>query len=75
MPHDAAIRLEFDTSQILDDVRIPKGAWGQADYLEPLTKDFPQFGEGGATQAVTSMPFDVTRIVDLRTGRVIFEKK
>ncbi|MFK3799587.1 hypothetical protein [Pseudomonas sp. NPDC088444] len=50
VPHDAAIKIEFDTKQILDDVKIPNGQWGKADYLEPITTDFPQFGPGGATR-------------------------
>ena len=54
VPHDASIRCSFDTLQIIDDIRIPYGNWGQASYLEPLTCDFPVFGVGGATQAITS---------------------
>jgi len=44
---------EFDTLQIIDDIQVPKGKWGQADYLEPIVKDFPEYGAGGATQAIT----------------------
>jgi hypothetical protein len=47
---------EFDTLQIVDDIRIPNGKWGEAGYKEPIIKDFPNFGEGGATQAVTNTP-------------------
>jgi RHS repeat-associated protein len=72
VPHDAAIRIEFDTTQLLDDIRIPHGKWGTADYLEPLTGDFPQFGPGGATQAITRLPIWIRRIVDLRTGEVLY---
>ena len=68
------LRVEFDTAQILDDVRIPQGMWGEADHLEPLTRDFPQFGSGGATQAITNRPIQVRRIVDLRTGKVLYER-
>jgi hypothetical protein len=48
VPHDAAIRVEFDALQVVDDVKIPRGMYNTADYLEPLTKDYPQFGAGGA---------------------------
>jgi hypothetical protein len=74
VPHDAAIRLEFDTLQIIDDIKVPPGLRGQASFLEPLAKDFPQFGSGGATQAITEKAFRVRRIVDLRTGKIIYER-
>ena len=74
VPHDAAIKIEFDTKQILGDVQIPKGQWGKADYPEPITNDFPQFGPGGATQAVTTKPIVVNKIIDARTGKVLYER-
>lgn len=40
VPHDASIRGSFDTLQIIDDIRVPNGKWGQASWLEPITKDF-----------------------------------
>lgn len=58
--------MEFDTKQILDDVRIPNGNWGKSSYLEPITTDFPQFGPGGATQAVTNRPIKIDTLIDLR---------
>jgi Pre-toxin TG len=75
VPHDAAIKVEFDTLQIVDDVRIPNGDWGRKDWLEPITKDQPQFGVGGATQAITSKEILASRIIDLRTGKVLYERK
>jgi hypothetical protein len=72
-PHDASIRVEFDTKQILDDVQIPRGGWGNANHLEPITKDYPEFGSGGATQAFTRQPLKVRRVVDLRTGEVLYD--
>ncbi len=74
VPHDAAIKIEFDTRQILDDVKIPQGQWGKADYLEPITTDFPQFGHGGATQAVTTKPILVNKVIDTITGKVLYER-
>ncbi len=70
--NDGAIRVDFDTRQILEDVKIPRGKWGTADYLEPLTKDNPQWGQGGGTQAITTQPIQVTRIVDLRSGEILY---
>jgi hypothetical protein len=74
VPHDARFRAEFDTLPYVDKARISKGAWGKADYLEPITKDFPDFGEGGATQAVIDAGVSVSRIVDLKTGKIVFER-
>lgn len=65
VPHDASIRGSFDTLQIIDDIRIPNGNWGKANYLEPLTKDFPEYGPGGATQAVTNLQIKLDSIKKL----------
>lgn len=73
--NDAAIRIELDTKQVLEDVRILRGRYGTADHLEPLTKDYPEYGVGRATQAVTYEGIQASRIVDLKTGKVIYEAK
>ena len=65
VPHDASIRGTFDTLQLADDLRIPHGEWGQADWLEPVAKDFPEYGEGGATQAVTNQRIVLDSLEDL----------
>ena len=69
VPHDASIRGSFDTLQIIDDIRTPNGMWGKAGWLEPITKDFPEYGSGGATQAVTNQKIVLDRIDDLLKGR------
>ena len=56
---------KFRYVTIVDDVEIPKGKWGKADYLEPITKDFPEFGKGGATQAITHKEIKVDKIEHL----------
>lgn len=73
--NDAVIRIEFDTKQLLTDVRIPRGRYGTADYLEPLTKDYPEFGVGRGTQAITNSGIQASRIVDLNSGKVLYEAK
>jgi hypothetical protein len=75
VPHDARIKVEFDTKQILDDVKVPRGEWGKASWLEPITKDFPQFGQGGATQAITHQRIHATRVIDLKDGKILYESK
>jgi hypothetical protein len=34
--------------------------------VEPITKDFPIYGAGGATQAITNKPIIIDKIEDLR---------
>lgn len=65
VPHDASIKVSFDTLQIIDDISIPYGNWGKASYLEPITKDFPQFGSGGATQVITHSKIKIDSITKL----------
>ena len=72
--NNASIRLEFDTGQIAGEMRVPRGQYDTADYLEPITRDFPEFGQGGGHQAITHQSFDVSKIVDLKTNKVLFER-
>ncbi|MCB0350092.1 MAG: pre-toxin TG domain-containing protein [Bdellovibrionales bacterium] len=72
--NNASIRVEFDTAPIAERLQIPNGNYGRADYLEPITKDFPDFGKGGGYQAITKDSIQAKRIVDLRTNKVIFER-
>ena len=65
VPHDASIKVSFDTLQIIDDISVPYGNWGRAPYLEPITKDFPQFGNGGATQVITHSNISIDSIPKL----------
>ena len=65
VPHDASVKVSFDTLQIIDDISVPYGNWGKASYLEPITTDFPQFGPGGATQVITHSPINIDNITIL----------
>ena len=76
VPHDARFRVTFDTLDNIDDTITPT-KWGSSDYLklEPYTKYFPQFGKGGASQAVTKEAIpNVLEVKDLLTGEVLFKK-
>ncbi|MHB1395126.1 MAG: RHS repeat-associated core domain-containing protein, partial [Clostridia bacterium] len=66
IPYRPEYRASFDTLKIIDDIKVPNGNWGRADYLEPITKDFLQFGPGKATQAVTTKPVDILDLFKLR---------
>jgi len=52
IPYRPDYRVSGDTLDVIDDISIPKGDWGRASYLEPLTKDFKKFGPGNATQII-----------------------
>ncbi|WP_126842360.1 hypothetical protein [Idiomarina tyrosinivorans] len=51
--------VEFSTGQILDDISIPTGRWNTTNIPEPITITFPEWGPGGASQAVTNSPIKV----------------
>lgn len=53
IPYRPKYRIEFDTLDINDDISIPKGNWGRADYLELIIKDFHKYDPGKDTQAIT----------------------
>ena len=65
VPHDAPIRGSFDTLQIIEDIRVPNGKWGKANWLEPVTTDFPEYGSGGATQVITNQKIVLNKLEDL----------
>ncbi|MHB8127234.1 MAG: RHS repeat-associated core domain-containing protein [Desulfitobacteriaceae bacterium] len=65
VPHDASVRGSFDTLQIIDDLRVPNGNWGNANHLEPLTRDFPEFGPGGASQVITNQSIRLEELIKL----------
>lgn len=65
VPHDASVKVSFNTLQIIDDISVPYGNWGKASYLEPITTDFPQFGSGGATKVITHSPINIDNITRL----------
>jgi len=73
--NEAGVKIEFDTLQISDNVQIPTGRMGTPNYLqpEPITQFNPQYGEGGATQAITNQPITVTRMTNIQTGQVLYE--
>ena len=42
LPETPSHVVEFDTKQILDDVRVPDGKWNTNGVPEPTTETFPQ---------------------------------
>lgn len=59
IPYRPDYRVSGNTLDIIDQIEIPKGKWGTADYLEPLTKDYKLYGPGKATQVIVSGPIPV----------------
>ncbi len=72
VPHDARIRAEVDMIDYLEETTVPNGDWGKGNWLEPITKDHPDFGAGGATQVVVGKPVQADKIVDLKSGETLF---
>jgi hypothetical protein len=68
---DAVWRAEFDASQLMNKVEIPKGKWNNTEYLEVLTRSYPEYGSGGASQFITQSEINIKRFVNLKTGEVI----
>ena len=58
-PHPPSHWIEFDTLQVIDDLRVPNGNWQRSNIPEPLTRTFPEFGRGGGTQAITNQPITI----------------
>lgn len=75
VPHDGAIRVEFSLDQLENDIAIPLGNYGKGPHMEPIARDFPDFGFGGASQRITTSPIQAYRIIDTRTGKILFESK
>jgi hypothetical protein len=68
---DAVWVAEFDGSQLVGKVEIPRAKWNEASYLEVLTKSFPKWGEGGSTQFITKSEINISKLRNLKTGEVI----
>ncbi len=45
--------------------RIPNGKSRKTSWLEPIIKDFSEFGLGGATQAITNQTIVLNKLEDL----------
>jgi len=64
------IVAQFDTLQILDNLKIPRSHWGEGPGLEPLVNSLPEFGKGGGTQAVLhTPPIQNFTLKELESGR------
>ena len=49
---NAKYRLEFDYSAVKDKVRLTRGQHQEAEFFEPLCKDYPENGIGDASQVI-----------------------
>ena len=68
IPYTPDTRIGFDTLDYVNDMTIPHGNWGSANYLEPITKDYSEYGVGGATQVLIHKDIKATNIVRLSDG-------
>jgi hypothetical protein len=62
---------EFSSTQIASDVRFPTGKFNNADYVEVLTRSYPEWGVGGGSQFITNSQIKVARLKNLETGEII----
>jgi hypothetical protein len=51
------LRGSFDTLQVIDDIKVPNGQRGKAEWSEPLTKDYPKFGQGRSNTSNNKQPY------------------
>jgi hypothetical protein len=58
----------FDTLQLVDDLRIPTGSHMTSGIPEPITSTYPEWGTGGATQAITNKAIIVDAVTKLVEG-------
>ena len=49
---DAKLRGEFDTLQVIDDMRVPRTDGDKGPDLEPFATYYPQHGKGGEQQFI-----------------------
>ncbi len=70
LPRAPTHAVEFDTLQLIDDIKTPTGKWNTNGIPEPITETFPEWGSGGATQAITNklIKVDSSKIVELGGG-------
>ncbi|MEJ2046290.1 MAG: hypothetical protein P8X89_23785 [Reinekea sp.] len=59
LPREPTHAVGFDTLQIIDSLKIPDEKWNSNGRPEPLTSTFPEWGSGGATQAITNAPIKI----------------
>ncbi len=74
IPKEPRYKAEVDTLQSVEDLKIPKGSYGNGDNLEPITETEFRYGKGGATQAVTNKELHAKRIIDMKDGKVVYEE-
>jgi len=62
---------EFSSSQIVNDVKFPTAKFNNADYIEVLTRSYPEWGIGGGSQFITNSQIRIDRLRNLETGEII----
>ena len=62
---------EFSSTQIINDVRFPTAKFNNADYIEVVTRSYPEWGVGGGSQFITNSQIKITRLKNLTTGEII----
>jgi len=63
IPYTPTAVAKFDTLQIAQDLKVPTTKWNTTTTPEPFTNSYPQFGSGGATQAITNTPISSVSVL------------
>ncbi|MGJ8634600.1 MAG: hypothetical protein ACSHX7_11855 [Luteolibacter sp.] len=59
-------RIEFETSPIKEKILVPYGRQYNAEWLEPLARNYPDYGSGGGSQVlVNDAEIVIRRVIDL----------
>jgi hypothetical protein len=53
-PSSARFRLVFETAPVKGNVSIPYGKHTAGTSIEPVCRDYPDLGNGGATQVIVN---------------------
>ena len=57
--------------EIIEVLKFEKTKWNKAEYIEVITRSYPNFGKGGATQFITKSEIRLKRMINLKTGEII----
>ncbi|MDR0864230.1 MAG: hypothetical protein LBO74_04765 [Candidatus Symbiothrix sp.] len=63
--------IEFESTQIFNDIKFPLAKWNKAEYIEVTCKSYPLQGTGGGIQFITNSQIKIKRMTNFQTGETI----
>ena len=65
----ARYRIEFETLPLKQNAYVPYGRLDNAEWFEPIARDFPELGNGGGSQfLIKDSEISIKRVFDLSTS-------